>query len=51
MCTQPTVLFTIDRERFTEIVLKDKELIQVLIKEVDEMIESTQTRVLDYIDV
>lgn len=51
VCTEPTVLFTIDRERFTEIVMKDKDLITVLIKEVDEMIESSQSRVLDFIEV
>lgn len=51
MCTEPTVLFTIDRERFTEIVLKDKDLINVLIAEVDEMIESSQSKVLDFIEV
>lgn len=41
VCETNTVLFTIDRKRFTEIVLKDKELTRVLITVVDEMIEST----------
>lgn len=50
VCTASVHIFTIDRERFTRIVIREGSLVDKLINVVDDLIESpTQDKVCDYI--